>query len=192
MYKHNEEIAYLCEDSKKPWDETHNLQQVRVWSPGVQLRVSGLLWSSGVSSKENTTCKELLRALKGLYDGVTGNHEVTGNHGESLLSRHLISSDLISRHFFPAFDTLAANKQTNHSESLHKEKPITLAPISCPSSRPCSPPAPLSQLTPKKNKKWGHPGFEPGSPANHDCVTTTGCFRTTRSRHTTSILMTLR
>lgn len=95
MYKHNEEIAYLCEDSKKPWDETHNLQQVRVWSPGVQLRVSGLLWSSGVSSKENTTCKELLRALKGLYDGVTGNHEVTGNHGESPLSRHLTSSHLI-------------------------------------------------------------------------------------------------
>lgn len=102
--------------------------------------------------KKTQLAKNFLRALKGLYDGVTGNHEVTGNHGESLLSRHLISSDLISRHFFPAFDTLAANKQTNHSESLHKEKPITLAPISCPSSRPCSPPAPLSQLTPKRTK----------------------------------------
>lgn len=27
-----------------------------------------------------------------------------------------------------------------------------------------------------KNKKWGHPGFEPGSPASYDCMAITGCF----------------
>lgn len=25
-------------------------------------------------------------------------------------------------------------------------------------------------------KKWGHPGFEPGSPASYDCTAITGCF----------------